>query len=112
MNLEYFLQLLVQGIIIGCVYATAALGFVLIYKSSRVINLAHGYLIAIGGFLTYTFYGLFRGLFGASSPSMLSFIPAALCGLAASYLLDRTDLSAPDGRSTNHQRHHGHDWPR
>jgi branched-chain amino acid transport system permease protein len=87
MNLEYFLQLLVQGIIIGCVYATAALGFVLIYKSSRVINLAHGYLIAIGGFLTYTFYGLFRGLFGASSPSMLSFIPAALCGLAASYLL-------------------------
>ena len=30
MNLDYFLQLFVQGIIIGCVYATAALGFVLI----------------------------------------------------------------------------------
>ena len=64
MNLDYFLQLFVQGIIIGCVYATAALGFVLIYKSSRVINLAHGYLIAIGGCLTYVFYGMFRGLFG------------------------------------------------
>jgi branched-chain amino acid transport system permease protein len=75
MNLDYFLQLFVQGIIIGCVYATAALGFVLIYKSSRVINLAHGYLIAIGGCLTYVFYGLFRGLFGADSASMLSFIP-------------------------------------
>ena len=87
MNLDYFLQLFVQGIIIGCVYATAALGFVLIYKSSRVINLAHGYLIAIGGCLTYVFYGMFRGLFGPDSASMLSFIPAAICGLIVSFML-------------------------
>ena len=95
MNLDYFLQLFVQGIIIGCVYATAALGFVLIYKSSRVINLAHGYLIAIGGCLTYVFYGLFRGLFGPDSASMLSFIPAAICGLIVSFMLIVPSTSSP-----------------
>ena len=51
--MTYFLQLLVTGVAVGCIYALAALGFVLIYKSSRVINFAHGELIAIGAFLTY-----------------------------------------------------------
>lgn len=96
MNAGYVLQLLVQGVVIGCVYAVAALGFVLIYKSSRVINLAHGYLIAIGGFAVYGFYTLFRSLFGNSSAPALSFIPAALLGLAVAYglglLIERTFL--------------------
>ena len=49
----YFSQLLVTGFSVGCIYALAALGFVLIYKSSRVINFAHGELIAIGAFFVY-----------------------------------------------------------
>jgi branched-chain amino acid transport system permease protein len=85
MSFEVFLQLFVQGVITGCVYAVAALGFVLIYKSSRVINLAHGYLIALGGFSVYALYNLFHGWFGNSSSPFLSFIPAAIGGLIISY---------------------------
>jgi branched-chain amino acid transport system permease protein len=96
MSLETIVQLLLQGVITGCVYAVAALGFVLIYKSSRVINLAHGYLVAIGGFSTHAFFLLFRGWFGESSTPMLSFVPAALCGLAFTFvvglLIERTFL--------------------
>lgn len=51
--MTFFLQLLVTGVAVGCIYALAALGFVLIYKSSRVINFAHGELIAIGAFGVY-----------------------------------------------------------
>ncbi len=51
--MAYFLQLLITGISIGSIYALAALGFVLIYKSSRVINFAQGELIAIGAFIIY-----------------------------------------------------------
>lgn len=51
--MTYFLQLLVTGVAVGSIYALAALGFVLIYKSSRVINFAHGELLAIGGFIIY-----------------------------------------------------------
>ena len=51
--MTYFFQLLITGVAIGCVYALAALGFVLIYKSSRVINFAQGELLAIGAFVIY-----------------------------------------------------------
>ncbi|OQY12338.1 MAG: branched-chain amino acid ABC transporter permease [Desulfobacteraceae bacterium 4572_19] len=49
----YFFQLVVSGIVVGSIYALSALGFVLIYKSSRVLNLAHGQIIASGAFITY-----------------------------------------------------------
>ncbi|MFP4427889.1 MAG: branched-chain amino acid ABC transporter permease [Desulfovermiculus sp.] len=52
--MTYFLQLVVSGIVVGSIYALAAIGFVLIYKSSRVLNLAHGQLIAIGAYITYS----------------------------------------------------------
>lgn len=51
--MSYFLQLLVSGIVVGSIYALSALGFVLIYKSSRVLNIAHGQIIAAGAFITY-----------------------------------------------------------
>ncbi len=49
--MEFFLQLLVNGLSLGFLYALSALGFVMIFKSSSVLNLAHGELLAIGAFL-------------------------------------------------------------
>jgi branched-chain amino acid transport system permease protein len=51
--MTYFMQLVVSGIVVGSIYALSGLGFVLIYKSSRVLNIAHGQLIATGAFITY-----------------------------------------------------------
>jgi branched-chain amino acid transport system permease protein len=51
--MSYFFQLVVSGIVVGSIYALSALGFVLIYKSSRVLNIAHGQIIAGGAFITY-----------------------------------------------------------
>ncbi len=51
--MSYFMQLVVSGIVVGSIYALSALGFVLIYKSSKVLNIAHGQLIAAGAFITY-----------------------------------------------------------
>jgi branched-chain amino acid transport system permease protein len=47
------MQNIISGVAVGCIYALAALGFVLIYKSSRVINFANGQFIAIGAFMAY-----------------------------------------------------------
>jgi branched-chain amino acid transport system permease protein len=49
-----FVQQLVSGTAIGCVYALVALGFVLIYKATEVVNFAQGELLMIGAFLAYT----------------------------------------------------------
>ncbi len=51
--MSYFLQLVASGIVVGSIYALSGLGFVLIYKSSRVLNIAHGQIIAAGAFITY-----------------------------------------------------------
>ena len=49
--MEFFFQILINGLSIGFLYALAALGFVMIFKSSSVLNFAHGGLMAIGAFL-------------------------------------------------------------
>ena len=51
--MSYFFQIVVSGIVVGSIYALAALGMVLIYKSSKVLNIAHGQIIAAGAFITY-----------------------------------------------------------
>ncbi len=51
--MTFLLQLLFSGVVLGLVYALAALGFVLVYKASRVVNFAQGQFIAIGAFLAY-----------------------------------------------------------
>ncbi|MBL0086454.1 MAG: branched-chain amino acid ABC transporter permease [Ideonella sp.] len=45
-----FLQLLISGIALGCIYALIALGFVLIYKATETVNFAQGELMMLGAF--------------------------------------------------------------
>jgi branched-chain amino acid transport system permease protein len=49
--MTFFLQIMINGLSLGFLYALAALGFVMIFKSSSVLNFAHGALMAIGAFL-------------------------------------------------------------
>jgi branched-chain amino acid transport system permease protein len=49
--MDFFLQLLINGLSIGLLYGLSAMGFVMIYKSSSVVNFAHGELLAMGAFL-------------------------------------------------------------
>lgn len=49
----YFLELLVSGIAVGSIYALIALGFVLIFKATGVINFAQGEIIMISAFAAY-----------------------------------------------------------
>jgi len=52
--MDFFMQLLVNGICIGLLYGISAMGFVMIFKASSVINFAHGELLAIGAFFFLT----------------------------------------------------------
>ena len=44
-------ETVIYGLVVGAVYGVVALGFVLIYKSSSVLNLAQGSLLMLGGFI-------------------------------------------------------------
>ena len=50
-----FVQQTISGIALGCVYGLIALGFVLIYKATEVVNFAQGELMMLGAFVSFTF---------------------------------------------------------
>lgn len=50
-----FFQAVVAGIANGCIYALVAIGVVLIYKATEVVNFAQGELMMIGAFFAFTF---------------------------------------------------------
>ncbi|HEU5323362.1 MAG TPA: branched-chain amino acid ABC transporter permease, partial [Methylomirabilota bacterium] len=69
-----------NGLAVGCIYGLVALGFVLIYKATELVNFAQGDLLMLGAFVCYMFvvwYGVgywvafalaiaLVGLFGAA----------------------------------------------
>ena len=52
------LQLLISGISQGCVYGLIALGFVLIYKATEMVNFAQGDVMMLGAFVAVSFVNL------------------------------------------------------
>ncbi len=55
--MDKLLQLTLAGLTNGAVYALAALGFVLIYKSSDVLNFAQGEFLLVGAYVAYFMIG-------------------------------------------------------
>lgn len=51
-SLSTFLELLLNGVSLGSVYALIALGFVIIFRATEVVNFAHASLLLAGGYLT------------------------------------------------------------
>ena len=84
--MTYFFQLVVSGMVVGSIYALSALGFVLIYKSSRVLNIAHGQIIAAGAFITYALTVM------AGIPIYLSFFISIIITFFRAMSVDRVFL--------------------
>ena len=81
--MEFFLQLVINGLSLGFLYALAALGFVMIFKASSVLNFAHGGLMAIGAFL---FLALSTW---AHLPIWLSFILTLIGSFSLGFIIER-----------------------
>ncbi|MFD8228990.1 branched-chain amino acid ABC transporter permease [Streptomyces massasporeus] len=78
------LDTLFNGLALGAVYALVALGFVIIFKASGVMNFAHGSLLLLGGYLTAVLHDNL-GFAGALAVSVL--VTAAVAGVMDRFLL-------------------------
>jgi branched-chain amino acid transport system permease protein len=67
----FFLDLTVNGLMIGSMYALVALGFVLIYKATSVVNFAQGDLVMFGGYLVAAMVSLYHLPLVIAIPAML-----------------------------------------
>jgi branched-chain amino acid transport system permease protein len=80
-----FAQMLVSGISIGAIYALLAMGFVIIFKATSVLNFAHGALTGLGAFLTAAFVTVldFPGRYLTFLPESVQWWSSALTALLA-----------------------------
>jgi len=83
--MELFLMTLVTGIMVGGIYALVALGWVLIYKCSGVLNLAMGELTLVGAYVTLTFYEM-------GMPFIAAVVCTMIVGIILGYLTERIFL--------------------
>lgn len=83
--MELFLMTLITGILVGGIYALVALGWVLIYKCSGVLNLAMGELTLIGAYVSLSFYEM-------GIPFILSVCCTLLVGIVLGFLTERIFL--------------------
>jgi len=94
-----FFSLLQDGLALGAVYALVALGFVVIYRATGVINFAQGALVVFGAFLVYqaqhTWNLLGGGWPGFIASALFAIVCVAAIGAAFEALVLRRMIGQP-----------------
>lgn len=88
-----FLQIILNGVALGSIYAIVALGFVLIYKATDVFNFAQGELMMVGAYICYTLI-VHLGL-GYWAAFLLTFLFCFVFGMVIEILILRPLLGKP-----------------
>lgn len=84
--MDILLQVIVTGLAAGGVYGLIALGFVLIYKATSVLNFAMGEFMTLGAFICFT------ALMQLSAPFYLAFILTLFLAFALGFVIERLIL--------------------
>jgi branched-chain amino acid transport system permease protein len=91
--MEFFLQLTLNGLVVGGIYALVALGFVIIYKSSGVLNFAQGEFLMLGAYVSLTIMSAARVPFAAAF--VLTLLFSVVLGLLMERVVLRPLLGQP-----------------
>ena len=82
-----------NGILLGELYALVAMGFVVIYRASKVFNFAQGEMVLLGGLLVWTF------TMGMGLPVWLGLACAIVASLVTGFCIERLFFSRLVGES-------------
>jgi branched-chain amino acid transport system permease protein len=78
--LDTFLQQLVNGLTLGCVYAIVALGYTMVYGIIQLINFAHGEVVMIGAMVAFS---VITALAGSGLPPVAIVLAGVLVAIPA-----------------------------
>ena len=87
------IQVVINGLLVGLVYALVAVSFIVIYRSSRIVNLAQGEIVLIGALLIWTF------TLGAKLPWAVGVPIALVCCIGMAFALERSIFRPLIGQS-------------
>ncbi len=85
--MDIFLQQLINGVVLGAIYALVALGYTMVYGILGLINFAHGEVVMIGAMVALSVIQLLLGSGGATLPGPLIVALALLVAIPACMLL-------------------------
>jgi branched-chain amino acid transport system permease protein len=91
--MEFFFQLVLNGLVIGSIYALVGLGFVIIYKSSSILNFAQGEFLMLGAYVCLAIFADGKVPFWAAFALTLAF--SALLGVLMERILLRPMIGEP-----------------
>ena len=87
-------QFVVNGLLVGALFAAIAVGFALIWGVVDIINLAHGEMVMLGGYTSYWLMSVLTGTAEGSPALFLATIPVAIGVMfVVGYALQRTLVS-------------------
>jgi branched-chain amino acid transport system permease protein len=89
----FFSQVIVSGLTLGSIYALTALGYVIIFRSTAVVNFAQGEMMMVGAILALTLHKDF-GL-GYVAAFAIALVGASVLGVVMERLAYRPLVAAP-----------------
>lgn len=89
--MDIFLQQIINGLTLGCVYAVVALGYTMVYGIIQLINFAHGEVVMIGAMVAFT---VITALAGSGAPPLIIVLAGIVAAIpvcmATGYVVERT----------------------
>ena len=86
-------QLVVSGIVNGAIYSLMAIGYVLIYKGTNVVNFAQGEAVMVGGYIALVYFSFLK--LPMYSVLILTFISAMIFWMVVERVVYRSLQGAP-----------------
>lgn len=93
MDFIFLLQLLINGLVVGSIYALVATGFVIIFKSSSALNLAQGEFLMVGAYICL--YLMLQHQVPFAVAFIVTMLFSALLGIVIERLILRPLLGSP-----------------
>ena len=87
--MDTFLQQLINGLVLGSMYALVALGYTMVYGIIGLINFAHGEVLMVGAMVSWTVIGWLQPHLPAALTLLLAVIAACLAAGALNVAIER-----------------------
>jgi branched-chain amino acid transport system permease protein len=87
--MNQFMELLISGLSLGCIYALIAMGFVIVFKATKVVNFAHASVLWLGAYLVAVWHDSLGFLGAVVTAAVVCAVVAALCDVLLVRVLRR-----------------------
>src|SRR5262249_42356201 len=87
--MDIFLQQIINGLVLGSMYALVALGYTMVYGIIGLINFAHGEVLMVGALVSWTVIGLLQPLLPAWLVLLLAVFVACIAAAALNYGIEK-----------------------